>query len=76
MTDKNIQPKSDLPAGLAKPAQRALANAGYSQLEDFAKLSEDEVMKLHGMGPNALKLIRQALRAKGLSFASPKKVKR
>ena len=55
MTEKRIQPQSDLPAGLAKPAQRALANAGCSQLKDLAKLSEDEVKKLHGMGPKALK---------------------
>jgi RNA polymerase alpha subunit len=76
MTEKHIQPESDLPAGLAKPAQRALANAGCSQLRDLAKLSEDEIKKLHGMGPKALNHIRLALRANGLSFAPPKKLKR
>ena len=76
MSEKHIQLESGLPAGLAKPAQRALANAGCSRLEDLAKLSEDELMGLHGMGPQALKLIREALRAKDLSFASPKQLKR
>jgi hypothetical protein len=32
-------------------------------------ISEAEVLKLHGMGPKALGLIRQALAAKGLTFA-------
>lgn len=64
--------KSDLPAGLAKPAQRALAGAGYVQLEQFTKLRESEVKRLHGMGPKALDQIRRALAAKGLAFADSK----
>jgi hypothetical protein len=60
--------ESDLPTGLAKPAQRALAAAGYLRLEQFTKLSEDDVLQLHGMGPKALDLIRRALMAQGLSF--------
>jgi hypothetical protein len=60
--------ESDLPTGLAKPAQRALAAAGYLRLEQFTKLSEDDVLQLHGMGPKALELIRRALMAQGLSF--------
>ena len=62
-------PKSDLPAGLAKPAQRALAGAGYVRLEQLTKVSEAEIRKLHGMGPKALDQIRRALAAKGQSFA-------
>jgi DNA-directed RNA polymerase alpha subunit len=60
---------SDLPAKLSKPAQRALTAAGYSRLEQFTSLREAEVLKLHGMGPKAMDQIRQALAAKGLSFA-------
>jgi DNA-directed RNA polymerase alpha subunit len=60
---------SELPAKLSKPAQRALTAAGYSRLEQFTTLREAEVLKLHGMGPKAMDQIRQALAAKGLSFA-------
>jgi hypothetical protein len=60
--------ESDLPTALAKPAQRALAGAGYVRLEQLTKVSEAEVMKLHGMGPKALDQIRRALAAKGLAF--------
>lgn len=60
--------KSELPTELAKPARRALEKAGYVQLKQFTKLSEVEVLKLHGMGPNALEQIRLALNDRGLSF--------
>ncbi len=63
------QPENDLPPGLAAPAQRALAAAGIKRLEQLAKFSESEVGQLHGIGPNALNQLLQALRAKGLSFA-------
>lgn len=75
--NKNIEPNhvkidggqiSDLPK-LSSPARRALANAGYLRLEQFSKLTEAEILKLHGMGPKALEQIRQALAAKGQSFA-------
>ena len=70
--EKNHEPKlpeSDLPTGLAKPAQRALSAAGFVRLEQLTKVSEDEVLRLHGMGPNALDQLRHALAEKGLSFA-------
>jgi len=57
---------------LASPAQRALANAGIQNLEQLAKFSEDEIKQLHGIGPNALKQLRLALHARGLSFAKKK----
>lgn len=56
------------PAGLAKPAQRALANAGIDSLELLATYSLKEVSVLHGMGPNALARLRAALESAGLSF--------
>jgi DNA-directed RNA polymerase alpha subunit len=65
----DLRENNDLPSGLAKPAQRALTRAGYSRLEQFTKLREEEVLQLHGMGPKALEQIRRALAARGLSFA-------
>jgi hypothetical protein len=56
---------------LAAPALRALDSAGYKRLEDLTSVTEAELMKLHGMGPNALRQIREALAARGRSFADP-----
>jgi hypothetical protein len=54
---------------LAAPAQRTLARVGINKLEDLARFAEGEIMDLHGMGPNAMRQICQALAAKQLSFA-------
>ena len=70
-TKQNAQPKSDLPK-LASPAQRALAGAGIERLGQLARFSEEQLKQLHGIGPNALKQLQQALQAKGLSFAKGK----
>jgi hypothetical protein len=66
------QPESDLPTGLSAPARRALVGAGYLRLEQLTRVSEKEIKRLHGIGPNALKQLSNALGAKGLSFASEK----
>lgn len=62
------RPSSDLPK-LSAPAQRALAGAGIKNLQQLTKFSETQIKKLHGIGPNAINALRQALKAKGLSFA-------
>jgi DNA-directed RNA polymerase alpha subunit len=59
---------SALPAKLAKPAQRALAVANITSLQDFTKITEAELAQLHGIGPNAIMVIKQALKDHGLAF--------
>lgn len=61
------EPDSQIPK-LARPAQRALAEARINSLEQMAGYSEVEIRQLHGIGPNALEKLREALAAKGLSF--------
>jgi len=63
------QPESDLPRELAAPARRALIEAGYERLQQLTEMSEAEIKQLHGIGPNAIKQLRQALDAKGWAFA-------
>lgn len=65
------EPESDLPAGIGNPARRALALAGYTRLEQLTTVREAELLKLHGVGPKALGIIRQALAARGPSYADP-----
>lgn len=57
------------PAGIGKPASRALEAAGYTSLEQLTQVSEKELLKLHGMGPKALRVLREALAERGLTFA-------
>lgn len=57
----------DLPAGLGRPARRASTDAGYTRIEQFADLSDADLLRLHGMGPKAVRQIREALVARGLA---------
>jgi hypothetical protein len=60
---------SDAPSGLPAPARRALAQAGFERWSELAAVSETEIAELHGIGKNALVLMREALKARGLAFA-------
>jgi hypothetical protein len=61
--------ETPLPAGLARPALRALASAGVTRLEHLTRLTEREAAALHGMGPRALGILKAALAERGSGFA-------
>jgi len=60
-------PDKDLPA-LAAPALRALLAAGITGLDELSRHAEGQIQELHGMGPSAMKKLRAAMKAHGLSF--------
>ncbi|MFC3832135.1 MULTISPECIES: DUF1801 domain-containing protein [Deinococcus] len=62
-------PTDDLPR-MAAPARRALATAGITTLADLTRCTEQEVAGLHGMGPKALGLLREAMQERGMMFAA------
>ena len=53
---------------IGAPATRALEAAGYTNLKQLTKVTEAELAQLHGMGPKALGILRDTLKAQGLSF--------
>lgn len=53
---------------IGAPAFRAIDNAGIKTLRDITCYSEKELLSLHGFGPRALRLLKQKLTEKGLSF--------
>ncbi len=56
---------------LAKPAQRGLLNNGIRTPADLARRTVEEVTELHGIGPSAMPILREALRKNRMSFKSP-----
>lgn len=58
-----------LPHDIAAPARRALAAAGITRLAQLTEVTEREVAALHGIGPNALRVLRAALDEAGWGFA-------
>ena len=64
---KDDMNNNDFPK-LSAPAHRALASAGIKNLKQLAAFTETEIKRLHGIGPNAIKELKLALKANGLSF--------
>ena len=56
------------PPGIGAPAERALTQAGYTRLEQLTHVTEAELALLHGVGPKALRLLREALATSGRGF--------
>ena len=64
------QPETDFPRTIGNPARRALELAGFTKLKQLTKVMQAELSKLHGVGPKALRILKETLEAKGMSFAS------
>jgi hypothetical protein len=67
-----VRPGTDFPHGIGGPATDALRLAGYTRLKQLAKVSEADLLKLHGVGPKAISVLRAALAERGLAFAAAK----
>jgi predicted flap endonuclease-1-like 5' DNA nuclease len=58
----------DLPSNIGAPASRALNGVGITALLALALWREADIRALHGVGPKALGILREALRTRGLAF--------
>ena len=58
--------------GLAAPARRGLVDNKLTQLSQLRKWSEEDIKKIHAMGPNAFKILKKEMKKKGFSFKKPK----
>jgi predicted flap endonuclease-1-like 5' DNA nuclease len=63
--DRTHPNRAAFPAGIGGPALRALAHAGVRSVDDLTQWTEADLAKLHGMGPKALGVLRDALEASG-----------
>ena len=54
--------------GLAAPARRALVDDGLFELADLRKVSLAAIKELHGMGPNAVRILVAEMKKADLAF--------
>ena len=59
---------SDQLPRIGAPATRALAGIGVTRLSQLTEYRAADLLKLHGMGPRAVGIVRQALADQGLSL--------
>lgn len=60
---------TDLP-DIGRPAAGALTQAGVTGLEQVSQWSERQLLALHGVGPKAIRILRQALAERGMTFTT------
>lgn len=53
---------------LSAPVRRALEAEGIMTLPKLAEYTEKEILKLHGIGPSSMPILRKSLEEEGLSF--------
>lgn len=58
----------ELPA-IGRPATSALVTAGLTSLDAVAGLTEKQLLAMHGVGPKAVRILREALAERGQTFA-------
>lgn len=50
-----------LPSGIGRVAPAALAEHGITTLEQIAEMTDREMLHIHGVGPKAVRLLREAI---------------
>lgn len=66
--EKENKPADGFLSLLSAPARRSLQNNDITTLKKLSKLSEKEVLQLHGMGKASIPILREALNKEGMSF--------
>lgn len=64
----DIRPVGDLPDTIGKTAARELSHNGITTLRQVASHSKKELLAIHGVGPKAIRILGEALAAKGLDY--------
>jgi hypothetical protein len=54
--------------GLAAPARRALIDDGLYKISDLRKVSLAALKELHGMGPNAIRILVAEMKKEDIQF--------
>jgi hypothetical protein len=66
--EQEHKPKDGFLSLLSAPARRALEREGIITVTQLAHYCEQDILKLHGIGPSSMPKLRGALQAQGLTF--------
>lgn len=66
--EENKKPTDGFLSLLYAPARRALENANINSLKQLSNFSENDILKLHGMGKTTIPILKKELARVGLAF--------
>lgn len=61
---------TEFPQAIGKVARRELAVNGYTRYEQLTHVTSAELLRIHGVGPKAVRILREELAARGLDFGT------
>lgn len=64
--------QSEFPPDLPSAAAIALRDAGYFTLDQLTKVTEEELLQLHGFGPRAMGILKEFMEEKGVRLKQDK----
>ncbi len=59
---------TELTPRIGKVAVRELALNGYTRYEQLTAVTSKQLLAIHGVGPKAIRILEEELKARGLSF--------
>lgn len=66
----NSEHSSEFAGVTSRPAVSALETAGYTHLNDLTRVTEKELLALHGMGPKGIRMLNAELAKRGRAIGS------
>ncbi len=66
----SVDPPTELTPRIGQTARRVLALEGYTRYDDLTRTSAAELLRIHGVGPKAIRILREELALRGLAFAT------
>jgi len=61
-------PRSELTPRIGKVATRELALHGYTRYDKLTRASAAQLLRIHGVGPKAIRILAEELATMGLAF--------
>jgi predicted flap endonuclease-1-like 5' DNA nuclease len=61
---------TEFPSTMGKVAPRELARHGITRFDQLTDVTEGALLKIHGVGPKAVRILREELAQRGLGFAA------
>ncbi|GAA3311917.1 MULTISPECIES: hypothetical protein [Nonomuraea] len=60
---------TEFPPRMGKVAPRELALNGYTRYDQLTSVTPAQLLRIHGVGPKAIRILEEELAARGLAFA-------
>ena len=75
MTQRPEQPaqnpgESEYTSRIGNVARRELALNGYTRYEHLTHVTPGDLLKIHGVGPKAVRILEEEMKARNLTFSS------